>query len=134
MIDIEVLNRAALALGIILSGWGLFLLYNRIINWRNSGHAHEDVLQGRSVLLYFTLPTCIPCKTVQRPAIEQVKATLAERIEVVIVDVMEQPNFARSWGVFSVPTTYVIDPRGKVRHVNHGVTRAEKLIEQLQGL
>jgi hypothetical protein len=30
-----------------------------------------------------------------------------------------------------VPTTFLFDPRGQVRHVNHGVTRAEQLLLQI---
>ena len=133
MIELEILNRLFIAIGISLSGWGLFTLYNQFIAARNSNRA-DDLFNGRSVLLYFTMPMCMPCKTVQAPIVEQVKTQLTAQIEVVVVDVTEQPSFASSWGVISVPTIFILDSQGKVRHINHGVTLADKLIKQLQGL
>ena len=34
----------------------------------------------------------------------------------------------------SVPTTFLLDAHGEARYVNNGVTRAEKLMEQIQTL
>ncbi|HLE53485.1 MAG TPA: hypothetical protein VI755_15570, partial [Anaerolineales bacterium] len=36
------------------------------------------------------------------------------------------------WGVLSVPTTFIIDRRGRPRRVNHGVASAEKLFKQIE--
>jgi hypothetical protein len=53
---------------------------------------------------------------------------------VVEIDATERPDLASQWGVFSVPTTFLLDARGKARFVNNGVARVEKLMEQLQTL
>ena len=57
---------------------------------------------------------------------------LGNDLHVVEVDATEQPELASRWGVMSVPTAFLFDPRGQLRHVNHGVTRAEKLLIQFQ--
>lgn len=50
------------------------------------------------------------------------------------IDAAERPDLAKTWGVMSVPTTFLLDSRGVARYVNHGVTRAEKLMAQIQTL
>jgi thioredoxin-like negative regulator of GroEL len=53
---------------------------------------------------------------------------------VVEIDAAAQPDQAGHWGVLSVPTTILIDPAGKPRHINHGVAPAEKLRRQITEL
>ena len=90
----------------------------------------ERLRPGVPVLLYFTTPTCAPCKTVQRPAIERLQERIGEGLEVVEVDASSQPELASQWGVLSVPTTFIIDAQGNPRYVNHGVAPLDKLQRQ----
>jgi thiol-disulfide isomerase/thioredoxin len=135
MFTADVLTRAALALAISLGGLGTYLLYNWTLQLRTPnlladlGPIHPDAF----TLVYFTTPSCVPCKTVQRPAIQKLSQLLGSALHVIEIDATQQPEMASRWGVMSVPTTFVIDPKGKLRHVNHGVTRAEKLLMQLHG-
>ncbi len=135
MFNADVLTRAALALAIILGGFGIYLLYNWTLKLRTRDLLADlgPIHPGTFVLVYFTTPTCVPCKTVQRPAIQTVSQRLGNDLQVVEVDATERPELASLWGVMSVPTTFLFDPRGQLRHVNHGVTRAEKLLMQFRG-
>ena len=92
----------------------------------------ETIRVGIPVILYFTTPSCMPCKTVQRPALARVQDDLGERIQVIEIDASAQPELADYWGVLSVPTTFIIDGRGRPRRVNHGVAGAEKLQKQVE--
>jgi len=87
---------------------------------------------GVPTILYFTTPTCIPCKTQQSPALQKLQGQLGEGIQIVRVDASEQPEAAQRWCVFSAPTTIVINGLGKTLAVNHGVAEADKLLAQLQ--
>jgi len=134
MFNADVLTRAVLAFAIILGGLGIYLLYNWTLKLRTRDLLADlgPIRSGAFVLVYFTTPTCVPCKTVQRPAIQTVSQRLGDNMQVVEVDATEQPELANRWGVVSVPTTFLFDPRGQLRHVNHGVARAEKLLMQFR--
>ncbi|GAP09852.1 thioredoxin [Bellilinea caldifistulae] len=121
---------------LIGAGVGLYLLVNRTILKRTADLSrHLPGWQpGRPVILYFTTPDCAPCRTIQRPALRQVQSAWGDRLQVIEIDASRREDLARHWGVLSVPTTFLLDASGKPRFVNHGVTRAEKLTEQLRHL
>ncbi len=89
------------------------------------------VTPGVPVIVYFTTPMCVPCKTQQQPALERLRNEVT--VQIVKVDACEDPDAADRWGVFSSPTTFVIDGHGQTRAVNHGVADFHKLKAQLQG-
>lgn len=129
----ESLLRLVWAIGIIASGLGFYWLATRVIlaRARAASRSTHYTSYGSPSILYFTTPDCIPCKTIQRPALEKVKNTLGEQFKVVTVNAYEQPDIAKKWGVLSVPTTIILDARGTPRHVNFGATAADKLLKQL---
>lgn len=129
----EILTRGWVALCLVFGGLGVARLYRRWASRRTPSLFADlgPLYPGAFTLVYFTAPTCVPCQTIQRPAIERLKELLGRALQVVEIDVTARPELASRWGVLSVPTTFVIDPRGKVRHINHGVTRAEKLLLQI---
>src|SRR5688500_18226571 len=86
------------------------------------------------ILIYFTAPTSVLCKTAQGPAIEKLRSRLGNGLQVLVIDVTEQPELASLWGVWSVPTTFLINPSGELSHINHGVARAETLLMQMYGI
>lgn len=132
----EILLRFGLAIVIIGLGTFAYSLINQrlLLRARNNVFRLFNQLPNKPVLVYFTTPDCAPCKTVQRPAIERVTKILGEKLEVIEINAYEQPDLAKTWGVMSVPTTFVLDARGEARYVNNGVARAEKLLEQIQTL
>ncbi len=130
----DILLRFLLAVGIIATGIVLYWAFNQRLLMRANLSTLFNRLPNKPVLVYFTTPTCAPCKTVQRPAINQIVHTLGEKLHVLEIDAAERPDLAKTWGVMSVPTTFLLDARGVARYVNHGVTRAEKLMEQIQTL
>jgi thiol-disulfide isomerase/thioredoxin len=130
----DLLLRFLLAVGIIAVGIGLYWVLNQRLLARSNISTLYGTPPNKPVLVYFTTPTCAPCKTVQRPAINQIARTLGEKLHVIEIDAVERPDLAKTWGVMSVPTTFLLDARGVARYVNHGVTRAEKLMEQIQTL
>lgn len=94
--------------------------------------ANSEGSTGRSALLVFTSPTCAPCKYYQLPVIDRLMADWRDRVDVRIIDVSEQPETARQYGVWSVPTTIVLDARRNVAGLNVGVADEAKLRAQFE--
>ena len=131
----EILLRFGMAVGIITVG--LFIYW--LVTQRRLGRAQNHVLAlvggrlpNKPMIVYFTTPDCTPCKTVQRPALSKLLMLTGDSVQVIEVDATQRPDLAKQWGVMSVPTTFLLDARGEARYVSNGVTRVEKLMEQLQ--
>ena len=134
--NVDILLRSALAIAIIIVGiFGYWLLNQRLlVRAKSNIFTLFSQLPNKPVIVYFTTPDCAPCKTVQRPALSRVSQLLGDSLQVIEIDATQRPDLARQWGVMSVPTTFLLDARGEARYVNNGVTRAEKLMEQLESL
>jgi len=91
----------------------------------------EVVRNGRPAVLAFTSPDCAACRTTQRPALEDLAARLGGRVRIQEVDVLAQPQLARTFGIFSVPSTVVVDRRGRVLAFNIGFASADRLHRQV---
>ena len=130
----DILSRSAFAVAIIAVGIIAYWLINQrlLVRAKSNIFTLFNQLPNKPVIVYFTTPDCAPCKTVQRPALNRVTQILGDSLEVVEIDATQRPDLAKQWGVMSVPTTFLLDARGEARYVNNGVTRAEKLMEQLQ--
>lgn len=130
----DITSRAVFALAIIAIGIVGYWLINQRLLFRARSNIFTlfNQLPNKPVIVYFTTPDCAPCKTVQRPALNRVTQILGDSLQIVEIDATQRPDLAQKWGVMSVPTTFLLDARGEARYVNNGVTRAEKLMEQLQ--
>lgn len=130
----EILVRVLWTVGIIVGGFVLYRLWAFFMLRRRGGKylGLGTVRPGVPTILYFTTPGCIPCKTVQRPALAQLTSLLNDRLQVIEINAEEQPEIADYWGVLSVPTTFIIDSQGQPRHVNRGVAREDILLRKLR--
>jgi thioredoxin-like negative regulator of GroEL len=129
----ELLIRFAWTLAIIAGGVLLYRLVSHLLVSRAQAKVRllVQARRGTPAIVYFTSPDCAPCRTMQRPALLSVQNRLGDAVQVIEINTYEQPDLAKEWGVLSLPTTFIIDANGKPRHVNHGVTPAGKLIEQV---
>jgi thioredoxin 1 len=129
----ELILRALWAAGIIGTGLAGYWAINRTLlsRVRHKTLGLESMRAGVPAILYFTTPTCAPCRTVQGPALKRVQEQMGDGVQIIKVDAASRPEVADHWGVLSVPTTFVIDSAGKPRRVNHGVTQSEKIIYQI---
>ena len=91
----------------------------------------RDLRPNIPAIVYFTMPTCIPCRTQQKPALSRLQNELGDNIQIIEIDAVDNPEVANRWGVFSAPTTFVLDAHGQPRQVNYGVADPNKLKQQI---
>jgi len=126
MIERIALAAALVALGVV--GYRLFVF------WRLRGVQGVDQGErGRPAVLYFRSDHCAPCVT-QKRFLEQVQAAYGDRLAIESIDADVQPDEAQRYGVFTLPTTLIVDAGGVVRHANYGLTDDRKLAHQLEAV
>ena len=87
-------------------------------------------LNGGPAVLAFTSPDCAACDAAQRPALQELRGKAGDRVQIREVDVRSAPALVRTLGIFSVPSTVVLE-RDRVVAVNIGYASAARLLAQL---
>ncbi len=133
------LERMMIAGCLVSLGVVAWITFNRLSVRRVAQQAPADPLlatlrDGVPAIVYFTTPFCEPCRTLQKPALKALEHELGPSIQVIQVDAAEQPDVADRWGVFSAPTTFVLDTHHTPRQVNRGVASVETLKKQLHAI
>jgi thiol-disulfide isomerase/thioredoxin len=129
--------RAGLAILLAAAGFGAWKLLGlaALVRARRAGEeiagAPAGFVRGRPGLLVFGSPRCAPCVHAQRPAVRRLEKELEGAIQLIEVDVTEDPLAAQRYGVVSLPTVFVFDSRGKPRRVNHGLVPLDELRRQI---
>ncbi|MDZ4669782.1 MAG: thioredoxin family protein [Phototrophicales bacterium] len=130
------LDRVIIVGALLIIGFGLFLWFQyrqkgRITQLDNSDKVLNQLMKGKPAIIYFSMHNCIPCHTQQRPALNKLESQLGDKVQIIEVNTTENPDIAQKWGVFSAPTTIVLDGYGKTQHINYGATATDKLIQQI---
>ncbi|PLX85528.1 MAG: thioredoxin [Desulfuromonas sp.] len=88
---------------------------------------------GRPAMVDFGAGTCVPCKKM-KPILEQAEKDYAGRAAIIFVDVHEEGDVARPYGIRLIPTQIFFDPAGREvsRHV--GFMDREGIDGNLKGL
>ncbi len=76
---------------------------------------------------------CIPCKKMA-PVLEELRATYKGRLEVVFLDVWEDPKHADAYGVSTIPTQIFFDAEGKERFRHEGFFSREEILAKWKEL
>ncbi len=133
------LERSMVILAVVLAVyavWGLLRLWTRY-RIQNAPMASQIaelaglVQLGRPAILAFSTPGCAECRSLQRPALEKLAASLGDGVQVAHLSVPEHPTLIEQFGILTVPATVILDERGKARHINLRYASAERLQTQL---
>jgi len=89
-----------------------------------------DVLKsGRPVLVDFWAEWCGPCKQIG-PALEEIAAEMGDRVQVVKLNIDDNPMTPGKYGVRGIPTLMVFKD-GKVASTKVGAMPKSKIVEWL---
>ena len=91
----------------------------------------QALSSGKPTLAEFGSSTCIPCKEM-KPILEELAKEYEGKLNVVIVEVYEQMDLTRQYGIMAIPTQIVFDSEGQeiTRHI--GFWSKEEIIAQLK--
>ncbi|MFN3285466.1 MAG: TlpA family protein disulfide reductase [bacterium] len=101
------------------------------LRWRDLRVRAHLRLPGGPAVIAFTHRLCAPCRSQQLPALKRLQELVDSDVRVEVVDVERDPHLARRFGVFTVPSTVVVGPDGRVVAFNHGFADEGKLLRQL---
>jgi thioredoxin 1 len=87
----------------------------------------------RPTVLYFRSDSCSPCMT-QSHYLEELERKFIDKFAMQKIDTELEPETAAKYGVFTLPTTLVIDRAGEVKYINYGLTNTFRLSRQLESV
>jgi peptidylprolyl isomerase len=90
----------------------------------------QALVSGKPTLAELGSSTCIPCKQM-KPILEKLATYYRDRLNVIIIDVYDQPDLARQHKVISIPTQVVFDGTGKEVSRHIGVWPREQIEAEL---
>jgi len=113
-----------------------------------------DFLGNKIILINFWATWCPHCIT-EIPSLNKIKATLADHVQVLSIDILESPEkvkkmaqrkgikynvlldqkgeVARRYRVKGTPTSIVIDKKGNIAYYGYELHKAEQVIKSLMG-
>jgi thioredoxin-like negative regulator of GroEL len=117
------------------SGVVLFLMKRRQITLANRASYRVKKMSKIPTIVYFWSNGCPVCKMTQKKILEEILAEYGkERLAFTAYNTDESPDVAKEWGVRTLPTTFLLDSSGAIRHVNNGLVVSEKLRKQLEAI
>ncbi|GAB4092835.1 thioredoxin [Flaviaesturariibacter terrae] len=123
----------------------VYELEGGIMNWRKAGLTEEGAgprgmslqqynellaASGKQVLVDFYAEWCGPCK-VMAPYLEEIKTEQAGKVQVVRIDVDQNPDLAKALEIRALPTL-ILYKGGKVKWWNVGYIGKKAVVKQIK--
>jgi thiol-disulfide isomerase/thioredoxin len=126
-----ILERVFITALLILAGTAVYwLLRQGHLRRLNRVVGGETAVSPHPTVLYFHSDTCAACPT-QARYLDRLEAT---GVTIRSIDAEAERETAAEYGVFTLPTTILVDGRGQVRQVNYGLTPTHKLARQVRAI
>jgi hypothetical protein len=93
--------------------------------------AEEDTPPARVRILAFASEDCHQCHILQAPVLRRVKEAHGDIVTIIDIDASNTPELTSRYHVLTVPTTVLLDVKGKAHAVNYGFTNAQSLLKQV---
>ena len=129
-------ERLLIVIVAAILGYGIYFFLHRYqLRRAQIASIMKDGIQfklGAQHIVYFWSEGCSQCNNAQKPTLDRLMEAVNKRnVELITIRVEENSELAKSWGVRTLPTTYVIDEQGNVVHVNSGLASESILAKQL---
>jgi len=89
--------------------------------------------EKKFVMLELGSKGCIPCEKM-RPVMDRLTKEYGRRLEVIFVDVRENPDIAKQWGVYVIPVQAFLNKDGVEVHRHIGYYPFEDIVKVLKKL
>lgn len=113
---VETQRRRALAAAPIISG-------------KNNVDANASLSLVR--ILAFSSADCRQCHELQIPALQRVLDARGSKVSVAEVDAPNSPDLTQRFRVLTLPSTVVMDAKGRAHAVNYGFANTQLLLDQV---
>jgi len=140
----EVSVRLAIVLVLSLSMLGLVWLSQRFVERiRHQASSGDSTLApeelgevgemplARVRILAFASEDCHQCHTLQAPVLRRVQEAHGDVVRIIEIDASKSSKLTNRYHVLTVPTTVLLDVKGKAHAVNYGFTNAQSLLKQV---
>ena len=129
-------ERLLITIAVMAFVWiTLSLMKRRQVALANRASQQLDIASNTPTIVYFWSDGCHVCKNTQRRVLDEIVAEYGkEQLGFTAYNVDEAPGVAREWGVRTLPTTFLLDSTGTIRHVNNGLVVPEVLRKQLDSM
>ena len=126
------IERLLLTMFLTLFGLAVFLAF-RYLHLRRARRAAlvTDAVSDRPTVMYFRSDSCAPCHT-QAHYLQNLEESYGSRLVIQEIDADVQKDVAGRYGVFTLPTTLILDRSGEVQYINYGLTATTKLAQQME--
>jgi thioredoxin-like negative regulator of GroEL len=140
----EVGVRLAIILVLSLSVLGLVWLSQRFVERIRRQASSSDLIltpeelgevgettMTRVRILAFASEDCHQCHALQTPVLRRIKEAHGDTVTVIEIDASKPSKLTSHYHVLTVPTTVLLDTKGKAHAVNYGFTNAQSLLKQV---
>jgi len=126
------IERLLLTTFLTLFGLAVFLAF-RYLHLRRARRVTlaTVTVSDRPVVMYFRSDSCAPCRT-QAHYLQDLEETYGSRLAIQKIDADVNKDLAGQYGVFTLPTTLILDRTGEVQYINYGLTATNKLARQME--
>jgi thioredoxin 1 len=119
--DMDTVTRILPALAVlvlVLAGAGLYRWLGSPAGTPPIPRATEITADGRPVLVELGSNSCASCVAMHR-VLDELEASHGDRLQLVSINILEQPELVGQWKVIAIPTQVMLDGDGREigRHV-----------------
>jgi len=130
-------DRLLIVITVIILGLTVYQLFRRLqLRRAQSAVTIQQTLNlqdGSRHVVYFWSEHCPQCTSAQKPALDRLLERVGKgSVELITLRVEDCGDLAKSWGVRTLPTTYVLDSEGNITHINNGLASDSRLMQQLE--